>query len=336
MKTPLTLLCSLALIAGPLVAKEPVVFNELKLENGTVLKAATVLRVDPDGLHISHHEGVSKVKFENLPANVQEQFAFDREEAGKFREEKQAAQDARDAAERKERVESILNKKHAEQDEDVRRGREEFFALLSSGEYSYPQLEKILQDSIATLKETGRDDLAATLEDDRKLLRDREVTRPAESLRKERDQLAIRVRDLENQLALLNNKPQDDRRFSDVVWPIFVDRPVYIPQTVVGGHGHTPAGDCLPGTSGRPRLTPYSPNGVVPLAPASRPAAPIGPNNPGPGRFVQSPRMVQPAPAAPQPRNFVPPAAPQAPRVMSPQMPAGGAQVHGAHLWKKN
>src|SRR5204863_9011249 len=122
---------------GRLAAKEPVVYNELKLETGTVLKAATVLRVDPDGLHIAHHDGVSKVKFENLPEDVQKQFAFDREEAEKFRAEKEAAQEARDTAERREKVESILTKKRVEQEEDVRRGREEFFALLSSGEYRY-------------------------------------------------------------------------------------------------------------------------------------------------------------------------------------------------------
>ena len=315
MKT--SLLC-FALLTGTLTAKEPVTFNELKLEDGTVLKAATVLRIDPDGLHIEHHEGVSKVKFENLPENVQQQFEFDREAAEKFRVEKEAAREVREAAERKVRVESILSKKHAEQNEDVRRGREEFFALLGTGEYSYPQLETILLNSIAALKEAGRDDLAATLEDDRKLLREREVTRPAETLRRERDQLAARVRDLENQLALLNNKPADPPQDTTTVWPIFVDRPVFIPQPVVVHHPSTPHANCPPGTT-LPRFTPYAP-----AAPAVRPHL-----SPG---LPEMPRIPQIRPAV----TTIPqmPAVPQMPR-LAPALPSSGAQVHGAHLWKK-
>jgi hypothetical protein len=321
MKTPLSLLCSLALLAGQLAAKEPVVFNELKLEDGTILKAATVLRVDPDGLHVSHHEGVSKVKFENLPENVQKQFEFDREEAERFRLEKETAREALEATERKERVDAILAKKQSEQEEDLRRGREEFFALLGTGEYSYPQLEKILMDSIAALKAAGRDDLAAILEDDRKLLREREVTRPAESLRRERDQLAARVRDLENQLVQLNNKPAEPQ--DTTIWPIFVDRPVFIPRTIVVDHPTHPPAICPPAIAPhshpRPRLTPFSPG-----TPVIQPSTPIVPRTPLQDRFRPS------TPAAPQIAPRMTPPAPQVtPRSSS------GAQVHGAHLWKK-
>lgn len=327
MKTPLTLLCSLALFAGHLVAKEPVVFKELKLEDGKVLKEAKVLRIDPDGLHVSHYDGVSKVKFENLPEEVQKQFEFDREAAENYRAEKEAAREAREAVERKERVDSIVNKKRAEQEADLRRGREEFFALLSSGEYSYPQLEKILLDSIAVLKEAGREDLAAILEDDRKILREREVTRPAESLRKERDQLAARVRELENQIVQLNNKPADPPQ-DTTVWPIFVDRPVFIPQTIVVDH-HTPPANCPPASvpPARPRLTPFSPE-----TPAVRTPAPAVPTTPFAPRTPAQDRVQPMQPAVP-----VIPHAPSAPQVphFTPQVPSSGAQVHGAHLWNK-
>ena len=317
-----TTLLTLALLTGYLVAKEPVIFNELKLEDGTVLKAAKVLRVDPDGLHMEHHEGVCKVKFEYLPENVQQQFEFDRNSAEKFRTEQDSAREAREAAERKTRVDGILAKQRSEQDEDLRRGREEFFALIQTGEYSYPQLENILLDSIASLKAAGREDLAATLEDDRKLLRQREVSRPPESLRKERDDLLTRVRDLENQLAQLKARPVDDPnvRPTTTIWPIFVDRPVFIPQTVVVDRPASPQPHCPPTTDVLPRLTPYSPashttnNGY-------RPAAPQLPSTPA---IPQAPRVIpqSPAPAVPQ----MPHAAP----------PSSGAQIHGAHLWKKN
>ena len=336
----------MALLAGRLAAKDPVIFNELKLEDGKVLKGAQVIRVEPDGLHISHKDGVAKVKFENLPENVQKQFEFDREEAAKYREEKDAAQEARDAEERREKVESLLSKQRAEQDEDVRRGREEFFALLGSGEYSYPQLDKILQDSIAALKEAGRNDLAATLEDDRKMLREREVTRPAESLRKERDQLAARVRDLELQLAQLNNKPADPPRDTAVVWPIFVDRPVIIPQTIVD-----PSRPCPPsngnkpgsGNGTRPRLTPYSPGvvpvvsptvpSITPVVPASPviPATPwVIPNRTQPSFPRSTPQIAPPpAPAAPRFNPAPAPAVPSLPNIMPPPHPSGS---HGPGL----
>lgn len=323
-----TTLLSLALLTGFITAKEPVKFNELKLADGTVLQAATVLRTDPEGLHIEHRDGVSKVKFENLPASVQEQFKFDREAAERFRVEREEAIAAREAEEKQARVEALLAKQRTDQEEDVRRGREEFFALLGSGEYSYPQLERILLDSIAALQAAGREDLAAVLEDDRKLLREREVNRPAESLRRERDQLATRVRDLENQIALLNNKPadpaDDDDDYDGVIWPIYVDRPVFIPQPVTVHPPHPPA--CPPGTP-LPNVRPaYSP------IPAVRPAL-----NPGTTVVPRTvvPRTVTPSPARPSPVS-VPraPMNPQGPRIV-PAGRTGGAQVSGAHLWKK-
>jgi hypothetical protein len=314
-----TTLLSLALLTGLITAKEPVKFNELKLADGTVLQAATVLRTDPEGLHIEHRDGVSKVKFENLPASVQEQFKFDREAAERFRVEREEAIAAREAAEKQARVEALLAKQRTDQEEDVRRGREEFFALLGSGEYSYPQLERILLDSIAALQAAGREDLAAVLEDDRKLLREREVNRPAESLRRERDQLATRVRDLENQIALLNNRPADPPdEHSSVIWPIYVDRPVIFPVPVTVNPGPPP---CPPGTP-LPNVRPaYSPN------PAVRPAL-----QPGTGL---APRTVVPSPTRPSPVS-VPraPMTPQGPRIV-PAARTGGAQVSGAHLWKK-
>jgi len=310
-----TTLLSLALLTGLLTAKEPVKFNELKLADGTLLQAATVLRTDPDGLHIEHRDGVSKVKFENLPAPVQQQFQFDREAAEKFRLDKEAALAAREAAERQARVEALLAKQRTDQDEDVRRGREEFFALLGSGEYSYPQLERILLDSIAALQAAGREDLAATLEDDRKLLREREVNRPAESLRRERDQLAARVRDLENQIALLNNRPADPpENDTSVIWPIYVDRPVIFPVPVAV---NPPAPLPCPHPAPLPSIRPA----YAPVAPAVRPVlTPVTPRVPA----------VRPAPVA-VPRA---PMIPQAPRGV-PAARTSGAQMSGAHLWKK-
>lgn len=303
MKT--TLLC-LALTTGLLSAEEPAVFNELKLKDGTVLKAAKVLREQPDGLYIEHHDGAAKVKFENLPEAVQKQFGYDAEAAARFVEERDTEQAAKDAADFREKSEAMLAAQKAKLEEDVRRGREDFFAILATGEYSYPQLDQLLQDSIAALKKAGRDDLAKTLEDDRQMLRQREITRPAESLRKERDQLAARVRDLENQLMKLNNQPAPPAETSTVVWPVYVDRPVYIPHTVVVDHPVDRPSVCPPpgSTPSTPRLTPFSPARPVVSGPAM-------PNN--------TPRQTS---------------IPMAPAVRT-RPASSGAQVQGAHLWKK-
>ncbi len=315
-------LLSLALLTGLAAAKEPVKFSELKLADGTVLQAATVLRTDPEGLHIEHRDGVSKVKFENLPAQVQEQFEFDRAAAEKFRLDREAAIAAKEAAEKQARVDALLAKQRTDQEDDVRRGREEFFALLGTGEYSYPQLERILLDSIAALQAAGRDDLAAILEDDRKLLREREVTRPAESLRRERDQLAARVRDLENQIAQLNNRPADPPAdpYTGVIWPIYVDRPVIYPVPVSVNPPPQPV--CPPGTTlpgVRPAISPARPA----MRPALQPATPAMPRTPAPAQMRPSTVSVPRVPMIPPTPRIVPPAR------------TSGAQVSGAHLWKK-
>jgi len=306
-----TTLLFFALTTALLSAEEPAVFNELKLKDGTVLKAAKVLREQPDGLYIEHHEGAAKIKFENLPEAVQKQFGYDPDAAARFERERDSAQAAKDAADFREKSEAMLAAQKAKLEEDVRRGREDFFAILATGEYSYPQLDQLLQDSIAALKKAGREDLAETLQDDRQMLRQREITRPAENLRRERDQLAARVRDLENQLQKLNNQPAPPAETTTVVWPVYVDRPVYIPRTVVVDHPpHCPPPASTPVA---PRLTPYSP------------ARPVSPPQPA------HPAVTGPARPAFTPRQSV---VPMAPAVRF-QPASSGAQVQGSHLWQK-
>lgn len=314
MKT-LPLFCLLTVLAGRAFSDEKIRFDELPLEDGTALKNAVVLKVEPDGVRVEHSAGVSKVKFEQLPESVQKQFSFDRGQAEKFREEKAAAREALAATERKARVEAVLEQRRSEQDDDVQRSREAFYDLLESGEYSYPQLDKSLLDSISILKEADRRDLAVLLEDDRKLLRERELLKPADKYRLEREQLQARIRDLENQVAQLNNAaanpPGDNRVATDAaVIPFFVDRPIVIDRPVVVDRPSVPPAACPPGT--RPDKAPHSPPS------AARPPMPAAP----------TPYF---APASPRSAPYSRPSVPSMPVAL----PSGGAQQQGAHLWKK-
>lgn len=315
MKT-LPLLLLLAVFAGRAAAKEKIKLADITLEDGTVLKDAVVLKVEPDGLRLEHHDGVSKVVFENLPDEVQKQFTFDREEAEKFREEKETERATKAADEHKARVEEMIRQRREVQERDVAKGREEFYRLMESGEYSYPQLDKAIQESIAVLKEAGRKDLAALLESDRKLLRERELIRPGEKQRQEKDQLLDRIRDLENQVAQLNNRPQAVEVVHETAAiPIFVDRPVVIDRpVVVHPHPWTPA-PCAP--SSHPASS--VPGMVRPYMPI-QPARPYTPATPFAPAQTRPSLPVSPSPSMPPTRVF---------------MPSGGAQQQGAHLWKR-
>lgn len=348
MKT-LPLLLVLAVFAGRSAAQEKIKLADLTLEDGTVLKDTMVLKVEPDGLRLEHHDGVSKVKFENLPQEVQKRFTFDRDQAEKFREEKEIARATKAAAERKARVEELLRQRREVQDLDVARGREDFYRILEAGEYSYPQLDKALQQSIADLKEVGRKDLAAVLESDRKLLRERELTRPGEKARQEKEQLTARIRDLENQVNLLNNQPQPVEVVQDVAMiPIFVDRPIVVDRpyvvdrsVIVPRPGVTPGPCAVPSgypAAGVPRTvspsTPFVPPAHVSPAMPSHPSAPAIPSAP----YVphSSPPVAPAVPSAPYvPHSSLPVAPSHSVTPTRVSMPSGGAQQHGAHLWKR-
>lgn len=280
-------------------AKEKVKLDDFKLEDGSQFKNPLVLKVEPDGLRIEHSAGVCKVKFEDLPEELQKQFAFDRGQAEEFRQQQLAEKEAKAAAEHEARVNQILEQRREVQESDFERAREAFYSLVESNEYSYPQLDRQLKETAAIFKEAGRKDLASQIEADRKFLRERELVRPAETQRREREQLLTRIRDLENQIAVLKNRPADVQVVRDTeVVPWIVDRPVIIDRPVVQ---------------------------PVPCPPSSRPA-------PAPSR----PSYIAPAlPSPPEPARPAYTPAPSVPHATPSAPPSSGAQQQGAHLWRK-
>ncbi len=59
--------------------------------DGTKYEQATVSRVEPDGIRISYSDGATKIPFEQLSPELQKEFGYDPEKAGKHRAAMNAA-----------------------------------------------------------------------------------------------------------------------------------------------------------------------------------------------------------------------------------------------------
>lgn len=338
------LLLPLSLTAAPL-PPSPEKLGDIRLNDGRTLLKVSLLRAEPDGLRLEHAAGVGKVAFEDLPKSLQARFQFDPDKASAFRSAA-LEEDARRAAEETRRLASeVMQKEASNQESDVQRAREAFYQLLSDGGYNFAQVDKALRDSIAILKEANRPDLADLLEKDRATLAAREAVRGTEESKREREKLLTRIRDLEAQVAALQNRPLDVAvvQQTDFI-PFFVDRPVIVPvPTPIPDPCPPPTRPIrpsplpisnlpisnltngipyvLPATGNRPVTQPIRvPQPNVPPASGSRPVTqPI--NIPQPNVRPASGFSPLPTP------SFSPPASNFAP-------PPGMTPVTGAHLWQ--
>lgn len=64
--------------------------EDFKTVNGKEYKAATITRVDPDGIVVKTKSGITKVYFTELPKEVQERFHYDSEKAASYSAEQAA------------------------------------------------------------------------------------------------------------------------------------------------------------------------------------------------------------------------------------------------------
>ena len=223
------LLLPLTLAAAPL-PPSPEQLGDIRLNDGRTLLKVSLLRAEPDGLRLEHAAGVGKVAFEDLPKSLQSRFHFDPAKASAFRSAALEEDARRAAAETRRLASEVMQKEATNQESDVQRAREAFYQLLSDGGYNFAQVDKALRDSIAILKEANRPDLADLLEKDRATLSARETVRGTEASKHEREKLLTRIRDLEAQVAALQNRPLDVAvvQQTDFI-PFFVDRPVIVP-----------------------------------------------------------------------------------------------------------
>src|SRR5580704_5851130 len=79
-QTPLKTGGSKSIIAGP---------GEIKTAEGKIYRKVEIQRVDPDGLAIAYKPdvggvGMTKLKFRDLPEDMQQRYAYDREKAASF------------------------------------------------------------------------------------------------------------------------------------------------------------------------------------------------------------------------------------------------------------
>lgn len=206
------------------------------LKDGTVLREATVKSAEAEGLRIEHADGISKVAAENLPDAMRRQYSLMPEHMEQLRAARVKAAAEKADVERRTRVEAITKASRAEQDAQFSEQRIGLFRVIEEGSYNYGELDSMLLSSISILKEAGREDLAGIIEEDRKMLRDRESKKPGDREKAEREALLARIKDLETKLAerpaqqpvVVVQQPAAPPEKQTVV----VERPVYLPQPV--------------------------------------------------------------------------------------------------------
>ncbi len=224
MKPTLLLLFCGSLLAGPAGAA-PVDLGSLKLRDGRELSAVKVLKVEPDGLRVEHRDGVGKVRMEDLPGEVAQRFNLNEATASAWRlEEKKRLDEAADA---RRKVESriLAETARSEQDDQARNQRLAVFDQNKGPGVNYALLDEQLLAYIRTWKDAGRPDLAARLEEDRQLLKQQEIARPAGEVQAEREALARRVQDLQNEVSTLRQQPAGTTTTIVSSDPFFSDRP---------------------------------------------------------------------------------------------------------------
>lgn len=71
---------------------------DITTRSGTAYRHCEVVKVEPDGIRISHADGAAKISFEELPDALQRQYGYDAAKAAAYRK---TAADAKSAAEAK-------------------------------------------------------------------------------------------------------------------------------------------------------------------------------------------------------------------------------------------
>lgn len=289
----------------------PVALGTVKLLDGRQFEDVKVMKVEPDGLRIEHRAGVGKVKLEDLPDAVARQFSLNESTASEYRLREKLRADGAADIQRRAQVRALLETSRAAQDAQARSSRIAIFDQSKASKVNYASLDGQLLEQVELWKAAGREDLAATFEEDRRLFREQEIARPAA----ERDAMERRIRELESDVERVRSQPPPVTSTSIVVSPepYSTSRyyyptsryyypnsspyyyPNYGPTNVIN---YTPPSTSYPAHRPGTPQSPYCPPSVVRPQPTYRP-----------------PVMVNPNPA---------------PRPMT-----QGNPVHGSHLWKK-
>jgi hypothetical protein len=107
--------------------------DDFKTINGKEYKNATVIRVEPDGIVIEYKSGISRIRFIELPKEVQERFGYD------------AAKVAEQAAEVQKRQENAERERHDKEEKaeaDLKHVVEQFQAAEQRSKQTYQSATK--------------------------------------------------------------------------------------------------------------------------------------------------------------------------------------------------
>lgn len=91
MKTFCILALSLACALSAAAAEPLNQWSSLKLSNGKEYTEAKLVALEEDGIKVSHSTGISRIPYEVLPKELQEQFAFDPDRVQKVRAQRAEA-----------------------------------------------------------------------------------------------------------------------------------------------------------------------------------------------------------------------------------------------------
>ena len=185
----------------------PINLGTVNLRDGRQLDSVKVVKVEPDGLRLEHRDGVGKVRMEDLPSDLSRRFSLDEETASAWRlEEKKRLDDEADSRLRA-KVRVLMEASRAGQEAQARSQRMSIFDQAKAGNVNYASLDEQLHTQIQLWKDAGRDDLAARFEEDRSVLKQQEVARPAAALESEKQALARRVESLQSDVNAAHNRP---------------------------------------------------------------------------------------------------------------------------------
>ena len=185
----------------------PVELGTVRLRDGRQLEKVIVMKIEPDGLRLQHRDGVGKVRMEDLPSDLSRRFSLDEETASAWRQEEKRRLDGVADSRLRARVRVVMESSRAEQDSQARAQRLSIFDQAKASSVNYASLDEQLLTHIQLWKEAGRDDLAARLEEDRQLLKQQEIVRPATDAEAEKQMLARRIQSLQNEVASAKNRP---------------------------------------------------------------------------------------------------------------------------------
>lgn len=282
----------------------------LTLVSGSTFESARVTHVDPDGLRIRHAKGIARVPIEELSGSLRKRFGLTVEAAEAHRAELARQEEAAREKMREEVARRTAEESRAALENETTTLRTGWYDAISAGDFDYVALESAMRDRADILREAGRDDLAALVDEDRDVLKRAQIARAADPYRAEREALIARVRELEDALAAAQIAPPPPQ--VEVVDRL-VEVPVFVPVDV-------PARE--PGVVPPAARPPAVPRPAVPHAATPRPAVP---------------HAGVPRPATPHPPRSGPAAkpTPPAPRPPGPAVPAIPHTIHGGHLYEK-